>query len=99
MLKAFSKIRTKESTKYLKLFFISIPVLSLNYVEYVARGKEQINKKISSKAFIYDDGFVMGIAYFLTLLEQNEHYRTMHWDDSFKTYLAEAKKTSTLSPK
>jgi hypothetical protein len=37
----------------------------------VTRGKEQINKKITTKAFIYDDGFILGIAYFLTLLKQH----------------------------
>jgi len=60
--------------------------LSINYVESVAKGKEQINKKLSSKAFIYDDGFVLGIAYFLTLLKQNEHFKTFHWETAIKSY-------------
>lgn len=59
MVKAFSKINDKS--KHLNNFFMIIPVLSINYVESVTRGKEQINKKISTKAFIYDDGFVLGV--------------------------------------
>lgn len=78
MVKAFSKIVTKEN-KHLKLFYMLIPALSINYVEFVARGKDQINKKLSSKAFIYDDGFVLGIAYFLTLLKQHEHFKILRW--------------------
>lgn len=56
------------------------------------RGKEQANKKITTKAFIYDDGFILGIAYFLTLLRQHDHYKTLHWEDSFKQYIADTKK-------
>lgn len=91
MVSKFSKLASKEN-KHLKLFYFIIPALSINYVEYVVRGKDQINKKLSSKAFIYDDGFVLGIAYFLTLLKQIDKYKTMHWDLSTKFYFTETKK-------
>ena len=71
MVKAFGKIVTSESSKHLKQFYLLIPALSINYVEFVIRGKDQITKKITTKAFIYDDGFVLGVAYFLTLLKQH----------------------------
>ena len=93
MVKAFSKITTKDS-KHLKLFYMILPALSINYVEYVTRGKEQINKKITTKAFIYDDGFILGIAYFLTLLKQHEHFKTMHWHEATNFYFTETKKES-----
>lgn len=93
MIKAFSKIVTKEN-KHLKHFYLIVPALSINYIEYVARGKEQINKKLSSKAFIYDDGFVLGVAYFITLLKQTDHFKTLHWDQAASTYFAEAKNYS-----
>lgn len=93
MVKAFGKIVTKEN-KHLKMFSSLIPALSINYVEFVARGKDQINKKLSSKAFVYDDGFVLGIAYFLTLLKQHDHYKTLHWEAATKFYFTEAKKES-----
>lgn len=56
-----------------------LPALTINYVESVLAGKEQITKRISTKAFISDDGFALGIAYFLALLKQNEHYQSLHW--------------------
>jgi WASH complex subunit 7 len=93
MVKAFSKIVTSES-KHLKLFYLLVPALSINYVEYVTRGKDQINKKITTKAFIYDDGFVLGVAYFLTLLRQKEHYKTLHWDTAASFYCTETRKES-----
>lgn len=91
MVKAFSKINSSEH-KHLKLFYQIIPALSINYIEYVIRGKDQVNKKITTKAFIYDDGFVLGVAYFLTLLKQHEYYQTLHWDEATKNYFAETRK-------
>lgn len=85
MVKAFSKIATKDS-KHLKLFYSILPALSINYVEFVTRGKDQITKKITTKAFIYDDGFVLGVAYYLTLLKQHDKFKTLHWDDATKFY-------------
>lgn len=52
-------------------------------------GKEQINKKLSLKAFINDDGLVLGIAYFLALLRQVDHYQSLHWDESVKNHFGE----------
>ena len=53
----------------------------------MARGKEQITKKFSSRAFIYDDGLVLGIAYFLSLLRQNLQYKTLQWSTSTAAYI------------
>jgi WASH complex subunit 7 len=46
-------------------------------------GKEQINKKLSLKAFFNDDGFLLGVSYFLALLKQPDHYQSLHWSDAF----------------
>lgn len=35
---------------------------------------------MSANTFLYDDGFVVGVAYLLTLLKQNPHYKSLHWD-------------------
>ena len=57
----------------------------------MTRGKEQINRKLNSKAFLYDDGLVLGIAYLLSLLKQNLHYKTLHWDIATMAYFEQAK--------
>lgn len=64
-----------------------MPALSINYIEHMGKGKERIQRKMSAKAFMYDDGFVLGIAYLLCLLKQNLHYKTLHWDASTAIYL------------
>jgi WASH complex subunit 7 len=54
---------------HLKLFYIIIPPLTLNYIEYVQRGKDKIFKKNNKEAFISDDGFPLGVAYLLKILD------------------------------
>lgn len=49
---------------------------------------------MSSQSFIYDDGFVLGVAYLLCLLRQNLHYKTLHWDISTAVYIETAKNYS-----
>ena len=85
LVKGFSKIASKEN-KHLKLFNFLVPSLTINYIENMMIGKEQINKKLSLKAFINDDGLLLGTAYFLALLRQTEHYQALHWDLSIRTY-------------
>ena len=34
------------------------------------------------------------MAYFLTLLKQNEQYKTLHWDEATRYYFTETKKES-----
>ena len=68
-----------------------IPVLSINFVEHMTRGKEQVNRKIPAKAFLYDDGLVLGIAYILSILKQKLHYKTLHWDFATMAYIEQAK--------
>ena len=57
----------------------------------MSKGKEQINKKLSSKAFIYDDGFVLGLSYFINLLKQNDEVKTLHWEDATGIYFENEK--------
>lgn len=86
MVKFFSKLASKENKQFAN-FYILVPILSLNFADYMTRGKEQITRKLSAKAFIYDDGLVLGIAFMLTLLKQKLLYKTLHWDEATTAYI------------
>eukprot|EP00795_Rhopilema_esculentum_P002021 gene2021-17582_t len=64
---------------HLKNFYIILPPLILNFVEHSMNSKEKMNKKNKVGAGFTDDGFVMGIAYILKLLDQYSEFDALHW--------------------
>ena len=68
--------------QHLKNFHMIIPPLTLNFVEQMMNGKEKINKRNKIGATFTDDGFSMGIAYILKLLDQYSAFDSLHWFQS-----------------
>lgn len=78
-MKNFDGVFESAECAHLKLFHIIIPSLSLNFIEHVQRGKDKIFKKNNKDAFISDDGFALGIAYLLKILNQIEAFDSLNW--------------------
>jgi WASH complex subunit 7 len=79
----FDGITAQENTKHLKLFYLTIPALSISYIEHIQKGQEKIQSKMKNvDGFISDDGFPLGLAYMLKILGQTEKFASLNWFDS-----------------
>ncbi|XP_064467103.1 WASH complex subunit 4-like [Ornithodoros turicata] len=71
-----------SSNMHLRNFFVILPPLTLNYVEYAVACKERMSRKNKVGAAFTDDGFTMGVAYILKLLDQYQEFDALHWFQS-----------------
>nr|XP_006633158.1 PREDICTED: WASH complex subunit 7 [Lepisosteus oculatus] len=70
-----------RSTKnmHLRNFYMIVPPLAVNFAEHSISCKEKLNKKNKVGAAFTDDGFAMGVAYILKLLDQYQEFDSLHW--------------------
>uniref|UniRef100_A0A671TVS3 WASH complex subunit 4 n=1 Tax=Sparus aurata TaxID=8175 RepID=A0A671TVS3_SPAAU len=64
---------------HLRNFYMIVPPLTVNFVEHSISCKEKLNKKNKTGAAFTDDGFAMGVAYILKLLDQYLEFDSLHW--------------------
>ncbi|XP_019624304.1 PREDICTED: WASH complex subunit SWIP-like [Branchiostoma belcheri] len=69
---------------HLRNFYIILPPLTLNFVEHSITSKEKLNRKNKVGAAFTDDGFAMGVAYILKLLDQYHDFDSLHWFQSVR---------------
>lgn len=80
LVKAFEGIDLNaDANKHLNYFYLIMPALTLNYIEHFLISKEKLMKKNAQDAFLSDDGFALGCAYFMKLLNLNNIYDSLHW--------------------
>ncbi|XP_053612308.1 WASH complex subunit 4 [Plodia interpunctella] len=89
----FSPVFRNPKNVHLKNFFIIVPPLTLNFVEHMILSKDKMTKKNKVGAAFTDDGFAMGIAYILKLLDQDYDFESLHWFDSIWKHIREERKS------
>ncbi|KAK3526209.1 hypothetical protein QTP70_017756, partial [Hemibagrus guttatus] len=77
---------------HLRNFYMIVPPLTVNFVEHSISCKEKLNKKNKNGAAFTDDGFAMGVAYILKLLDQYQEFDSLHWFQAVREkYMKEMK--------
>lgn len=69
---------------HLRNFFVILPPLTINFIEHSISCKEKMNRKNKVGAAFTDDGFAMGVAYILKLLDQYYEFDSLHWFQSVR---------------
>ncbi|CAG9785470.1 unnamed protein product [Diatraea saccharalis] len=88
----FAPVFRNPKNVHLKNFFIIVPPLTLNFVEHMILSKDKMTKKNKVGAAFTDDGFAMGIAYILKLLDQDCDFESLHWFDSVWKHIQNERK-------
>ncbi|CAG2173816.1 unnamed protein product, partial [Oppiella nova] len=92
----------RDSKNYhLKNFYAILPATTYNFVEHLIISKEKMTRKNKVGAAFTDDGFAMGVAYILKLLNQFNDFDSLHWfssvSEKIKTEINEANRQSALN--
>lgn len=92
LVQVFAPVLRNSQNMHLRNFYVIVPPLTINFVEHSLMCKEKLNKKNREGAAFTDDGFAMGLAYIIELLEQHKSLNSIHWFHSIKTKYAQDKR-------
>lgn len=82
LVSVFTKeFRNMEKFGHLRNFFIIIPPLCINFVEHMLASRVRLSRRVQQEEDLtfVDDGFSLGIAYILTLLNQIYFFSSLNW--------------------
>lgn len=80
LVKVFQDVTSSETHKHLVNFSFIVPALTINFVETMVQAKDLMYKNTRRReSYFTDDGFAIGVAYILAILNQGEAFDALHW--------------------
>ena len=93
LVKVFQDVLLKDEHGYLKNFYMIVPALTINFIETLRISKDKMDKTLREGsrqvAYFSDDGFMVGLAYIMSVLQQNKEFDGLHWFDTVKVKFSE----------
>ncbi|XP_024536240.1 WASH complex subunit 4 isoform X2 [Selaginella moellendorffii] len=83
----FSELKGNDNI-HLRDFFLLVPALTINAADAILQSKEKLHKRgrDAVNATFTDDGFALGIAYILKVLDQDKQFDSLHWFQSARQH-------------
>ncbi|ODM98870.1 WASH complex subunit 7 [Orchesella cincta] len=94
LVNAFQPTLLDARNSHLKNFYGIIPALTLSYVDHMRLSKEKLAKRSKSSTIFTDDGFPMGVAYLLKVLNQGADFDSLSWFSNVELYLLRERNTA-----
>ncbi|VDM37100.1 unnamed protein product [Toxocara canis] len=83
LLEVFAKeFRNFSKFDHLGSFYIIVPPLTINFTEHILACKGKLGRRAQQNNTFTDDGFILGVAFILTLLDQLEEFSSLNWFQS-----------------
>ncbi|KAL3994037.1 WASH complex subunit 7 family protein [Acanthocheilonema viteae] len=85
LVEAFApELRGNTNTKYehLNFFYMIVPPLTINYVDRMLSCKGKLGRRARQNNTFTDDGFILGVAFILVLLDQHSYFSDLNWFQS-----------------
>jgi hypothetical protein len=78
-----TKKKRKRAQHPLEQFAMIVPPLTMSFIESFKAGRDQLDKAHRGKeAWFADDGFSIGVAFVLAVLNQERAFDALHWFDA-----------------
>ena len=87
---AFQKVLATADHGHLRNFATIMPALTLNFVGHMLRKKDRLNRKSNKQdeAGFTDDGFALGCAFLLRVLDLYDDFDSLHWWEEVENWLS-----------